>query len=108
MAAFIWQSKNAEHIAKHSVTPAEAEYIVAHARSPYPEYIGDLKYRVGGQTEHGRYLQVIYVFGVDAEDIDWEDVDMTLVDMDDPDLFYVVHAMELPKRDRRQYRRRRK
>jgi len=84
------------------VTPAEAEYIVAHARSPYPEYIGDLKYRVGGQTEHGRYLQVIYVFGVDAEDIDWEDVDMTLVDMDDPDLFYVVHAMELPKRDRRQ------
>jgi hypothetical protein len=39
---------------------------------------------------------------------DWEDVDMMLLDMDDPDLFYVVHAMELRKRDRRQYRRRRK
>jgi hypothetical protein len=52
--------------------------------------------------------QVVYVFGVDAGDVDWEDVDLTLVDMDDPDLFYVIHAMELPKRDRRQYRRRRK
>jgi hypothetical protein len=88
MAAFIWQSNNVEHIADHSVAPEEAEYVVLHARPPYPEYIGDAKYRVRGQTREGRYLQVVYVFGVDAAD--------------------VVHAMELPERDKRQYRRRRR
>jgi hypothetical protein len=108
MAAFIWQSKNVEHIADHSVAPEEAEYVVLHARPPYPEYIGDAKYRVRGQTRDGRYLQVIYVFGVDAADIDWGEIDLALVDPEDPDNFYVVHAMQLPDRDKRQYRRRRR
>ena len=108
MAGFIWQSKNVEHIAKHSVTPDEAEYVITHAGAPYPEHIGDAKYRVRGQTKHGRYLQVVYVFGVDARDIDWSEVDMTTIEPGDTDLLYVIHAMELPDREKRRYRRRRK
>jgi len=108
MAGFVWQSKNVEHIDRHSVMPDEAEYVVTHGQPPYPEYIGDAKYRVRGQTRDGRYLQVVYVFAVDAVDVDWEDVDLTRVDPDDHDLFYVVHAMELPDRYKRRYRRRRR
>jgi hypothetical protein len=55
MAGFIWQTKNREHIAVHRVKPHEAEYVVIHAKRPYPEYIGDNKFRVRGQTDQGRY-----------------------------------------------------
>jgi hypothetical protein len=44
---------------------------------------------------------------VDSVGIDWRDVDVTDLDTQDPDLFYVIHAMELSDRDKRRYRRRR-
>ena len=106
MASFIWQTKNVDHIATHGVLPEEAEYVVAHSRRPYPEYLGDGKFRVRGQTVVGRYLQVIYIFAVNARDIEWSDVDLTRCDPHDADLFYVVHAMELPAGEKRLYRRR--
>ncbi|HEX4793076.1 MAG TPA: hypothetical protein VH370_04750 [Humisphaera sp.] len=108
MASFLWQEKNVGHIARHHVDPDEAEYVVVRSKTPYPEYIGDNKYRVRGRTENGRYLQVIYVFAVDAIDIEWDQIDLTRTDPDDPELFYVVHAMELPDREKRRFRRRTK
>ena len=108
MRGFVWQDKNVQHIARHRVTPEEAEYVVAHCRAPYPEYIGDNKFRARSRTRTGRYLQVIYVFAVDAADIHWDKVDLTLTDPDNPDLLYVIHAMELPDREKRRFRRRTK
>jgi hypothetical protein len=44
--SFRWNDWNREHIAVHGVTPLEAEYVVDHATTPYPEYIGEDKWRV--------------------------------------------------------------
>jgi hypothetical protein len=60
--------------------------------------------RPGQSAEADR---LIYVFAVDSVGIDWRDVDVTDLDTQDPDLFYVIHAMELSDRDKRRYRRRR-
>jgi uncharacterized DUF497 family protein len=85
---FRWNEWNREHIATHGVLPQEAEYIVDYATPPYPEPIGDDKWRVRGQTASGRYLQVIFVF--------------------DPDgTVYILHARGLSDREKRQLRRRR-
>ena len=45
-------------------------------RPPWPEYIGDDKWRIWGQTADGRYLQVIHLF-------------------DPPGVVDVVHARDL-------------
>ena len=34
---FRWNDWNIEHIAEHGVSPEEAEWVVDHARRPYPE-----------------------------------------------------------------------
>jgi hypothetical protein len=58
---FAWDSINCEHIAKHAVTPREAEEAISGARRPYPRLVADGKLIVRGQTSAGRYLQVIFV-----------------------------------------------
>jgi hypothetical protein len=40
---FAWDEKNCEHLAKHHVSPEEAEWVVAHAQPPFPSQIGDGK-----------------------------------------------------------------
>jgi uncharacterized DUF497 family protein len=50
---FAWDETNRDHIAKHSVTPAEAEFVVENASSPFPQEIGDGKRRVWGATQAG-------------------------------------------------------
>jgi hypothetical protein len=60
-AAFRWNDWNCDHIAIHGVEPDEAEDVVVHAKRPYPEFIGNGKWRVRGQTGHGRHLQVIFI-----------------------------------------------
>jgi hypothetical protein len=84
---FRWNWWNVEHIGVHGVSPDEAEWIVAHARRPYPRYEGGGKFKVRGQSEHGRYLQVIYIF-------------------DPGDVVYVVHSRPLNDREKRAERRR--
>ena len=80
---------NVDHIGDHGVSPEEAEYVVDGARAPYPEQIGDGKWRVRGQTASGRYIQVIFVF--------------------DPDnTAFVIHARGLSDQEKRQLRRRTK
>jgi uncharacterized DUF497 family protein len=58
---FVWNDKNVQHIAKHGISPHEAEYIVEHAKPPYPQMIGDSKRLVVGRLARGEYVQVIYV-----------------------------------------------
>ena len=84
---FRWNDWNVEHIADHGISPDEAEYLVDHVKPPYPEQIGDGKWRVPVQTANGRYIQVIFLFGPD-------------------DTVYVIHARNLNDREKRQLRRR--
>ena len=84
---FRWNEWNVEHIGEHGVSPIEAEQLVDDAAPPYPESIGEEKWRVCGQTAGGRDLQVIYVF-------------------DPEDWIYVIHARGLNDREKRRLRRR--
>lgn len=85
---FRWNDWNRDHIAVHGVESDEAEYVINHAKRPYPEQVGQRKWRVRGQTAQGRYLQVIFVI--------------------EDDLYYVVHARGLTENEKRQLRRRRR
>ncbi len=88
-AAFRWNEWNVDHIGEHGVTPAEAEYIVRHAKPPYPCDVGDDKFEVRGQTEDGYYLAVVFV-------------------VDDDGTIFVIHARPLKDREKRQLRRRKR
>ena len=83
---FRWIQWNVDKCHKHGVSPDEAEEVVQNARRPYPRKMDDEKTIVCGQTEHGRYLQVIYL-------------------MDEDDALFVIHAMPLSSRKKRNYRR---
>jgi len=87
MYVYRWNEWNVEHIAEHGITQAEAEYVVDNARPPYPEYRGDGKWRVWGQTPFGRFIQAVYII----------DPDETL---------YVIHARPMEDSEKRRYRRR--
>lgn len=43
------------------MSPDEAEFVIDHAKPPYPQMIGDGKRIVIGQTRDGFYAQVVYV-----------------------------------------------
>ncbi|MFI5379034.1 MAG: BrnT family toxin [Tepidisphaerales bacterium] len=84
---FRWNEWNLEHATCHGVSPDEVEYVVEHARPPFPEEIGAEKFRVRGRTAEGRYVQVVYIF-------------------DPEDVVYVIHARDLTEREKRALRRR--
>ena len=67
--------------------PEEAEAVVDAQHPPWPQYIGDDKWRVWGQTSDGRYLQVIYIF-------------------DPPGVVFVIHARDLSDKEKRLCRKR--
>ncbi|MFI5381147.1 MAG: hypothetical protein ACHRHE_17760 [Tepidisphaerales bacterium] len=81
-----WNEWNIGHIAEHGMSPAEAEFIVDHARRPFPQMIGDKKRLVMGQTRDGVYAQVIYV-------------------LDEDGTAYVIHSRPLTDREKRRCRR---
>lgn len=89
MYEFRWNEWNVEHIGAHGMTPAEAEYLVNHARSPYPRNHGGGRYLVVGQTADGTYAQVVFVFGPPGE-------------------VFVIHARPLKDVEKRRLRRGRK
>jgi hypothetical protein len=105
---FSWDSQNIEHLAKHDVGPAEAVYVVMHARRPYPQSDGGEKLRVRGPTPAGRWLQVIYVRR-DMATIDLSTLspDDRLNVNDDDKILYVIHARELTESERRAARKKR-
>lgn len=89
MFEFRWNSSNAEHIEEHGVSWQEAQYVVNHARAPYPEYRGDGKWLVIGQTARGAYIQVIFI--VDSEDV-----------------VFVIHSRPLTDKEKKRFRRRKR
>jgi uncharacterized DUF497 family protein len=108
---FSWDESNREHIAKHNVSPEEAEEIAENAQSPFPETIERDKLVVWSATAAGRYLQVIYVLKspdeVAYESVtveDWMDIEAG----EFPKIVRVIHAMDLTPRMKRQLHRRRR
>jgi uncharacterized DUF497 family protein len=83
---FRWNEWNVDHIAEHGVSPEEAEYVVQHARRPFPRYAGGGEYRVWGPAADGFFLQVIFVY-------------------DSPHVAYVIHARPLSDHEKHLYRR---
>ena len=104
---FAWDDKNREHLAKHHVSPDEAEEVVVHNQPPFPMEIGDEKLLVWGQTNRGRYLQVIYVLKqpheVDYESLpveDWLDVETG----GEVEIVRVGHSMDLTPMMKKRFR----
>lgn len=58
-AGFEWDESNLEHIARHMVSPDEAEAVLDNA--PRVLRTADGKYLAYGQTDDGRFLLVVYV-----------------------------------------------
>ena len=86
---FRWIDWNQDPIAKLGIEPKEAEFLIRHAQSPFPQQIGEDRLLVQGQGRGGRFLQVVYVL--------------------DPDnTIFVIHARPLTDREKRRYRRRRR
>jgi uncharacterized DUF497 family protein len=100
-----WKVGNQEHVAKHSVTQEEAEYVIDHARPPFPREIGDQERLVWGQTQAGRYLQVIFIY-LEDDEVDYES--MTLAERlrftDGEEVMMVIHARDLTRDQKSQYR----
>jgi uncharacterized DUF497 family protein len=86
---FRWNEWNAEHVARHGVTPEDAERAVEAAQPPYPLARSDDKWLVWGRGSGGRWLQVVFV-------------------LDEDDSVYVIHARPLTSAEKRRLRRRRK
>jgi uncharacterized DUF497 family protein len=104
---FQWNDWNRDHITKHAVKPLEAEHVVNHARAPFPREIDDEKHMVWGQTDRGRYLQVIFVYLSD-EEVDFESLslsDRLRFEAGEDEVGFVIHAMELTPIQKRSYRR---
>lgn len=104
---FRWDDWNRSHIVKHNISQTEAEYVVRQARPPYPRATGEEKHLVWGQTEAGRYLQVVYIYDSDTR-IDYESMsleDILLLADDESPRIYVIHARDLSSKEKRAYRR---
>jgi len=86
---FRWIEWNRDKVAQHNVDLEDAEFVVNHARQPYPIKVDDEKRLVWGQTRSGRYLQVVYLISVD-------------------EAVFVIHARPLTDREKRRLRRRRR
>ena len=104
---FAWDETNRDHIAKHRVTPMEAEFVVENATPPFPQELGDGKRRAWGPTNSGRLLQVIYVLK-EQDDVPFEAIDpldwVELQGMPDVKIARVIHAMDLTTNMKRQLR----
>ncbi len=108
---FSWDDSNRDHIARHDVSPEEAEIVVVEAENPFPKAIEDGKFVVWGTTETGRHLQVIYVLKtpdeISYESLaveDWMDIEAGEV----AEVVRVIHAMDLTARMKSQLRKRRR
>jgi hypothetical protein len=102
----MWDDDNVEHIGEHGIMPEEAEYVVEHARSPFPRAAGDGKFIVWGRTDDGTYLQVGFVYLPD-ERVDVESLEPSeVLDFQaGSKVVYVFHAMPMTADQKRQYRR---
>jgi len=85
---FRWNEWNAGHATRHGVSTHEAEKVIAGAKRPYPDDVGNGKLRVIGPGTGGRIVQVIYL-------------------ADDDGTLYVIHARPVTNaKEKRRYRKR--
>lgn len=104
---FAWDEWNIDHIDRHAIRPREAEYVIRHARNPWPEQKGHHKLVVWGPTAGGRLIQVIFALKhPDEVEFDALTIDEWAELGEDDRLIYVVHAMDLTPAMKRIYRRR--
>lgn len=82
---FRWNDWNIEHIAKHGVSPDEAERVVRRAEAPFPRKMADDKWLVWGRGNGGRPIQAIFV-------------------LDEDETIYVIHARPLTDNEKRRFR----
>lgn len=87
---FRWDQFNDDKIDKHGLSRDEVEFVVEHARKPYPEPLGNDAYRVIGPTRKGKVIQVLYSTEDDYETI------------------YVYHARPRTEKERHRDRRNRR
>lgn len=95
-----------EHASRHGVAREDAEYIVRNAEQPFPEDIGDGKFRVWGRSRSGDYLQVVFAMK-ELEEIELDQLTLPMLAAiwDDDALFVVIiHAMRMTDEMKRQYR----
>ena len=83
---FRWNEWNVWHIAEHGIEPDEAEYLIRHARRPYPKEMGNDRWLVVGQLSDGVYAQCGYI-------------------MSPPGVVFVIHARPLTEAEKRRFRR---
>jgi uncharacterized DUF497 family protein len=103
MASFIWDDANRAHAQRHGVCVEDIEYVVRHAKAPWPMAQGDHKFIAWGRTEAGEYIQVVYVLESDAINIDYSEVDLLELESE-ADGVYVIHAMPLADDQKRNFR----
>jgi uncharacterized DUF497 family protein len=107
MILFAWNETNIEHIAKHGVAPSEAESVVRAARPPYPEQRENEKFLVWGQTDAGRWLQVIFVYlNDDQVEVDDLSLDQLAAFAEGAEVIRVVHARPLIPAEKHRARKR--
>ena len=102
-----WNEWNLQHIAKHGVNAQEVEFVVNHVKPPFPRQIEKQKFLVQGQTAEGRYLHVIFVVDPDDE-FDFNEhslADILQLTEDEKPRVYVIHARDLTRREKLNYRR---
>jgi uncharacterized DUF497 family protein len=106
---FAYDDWNREHVAKHGVSHADAEYVIESARRPYPKKIEEGKFIVYGPDRTGRVLEVVFAFK-SADQIDFDTVDLLqlgdLSEAQNPVAVYIIHAMPISGRTKKRYRRR--
>ena len=83
---FRWIPWNQQKVEGHGLSVAEVEYVVNHARRPYPKPLGNEKWIVIGPTATGRVIQVIYL-------------------VDDDETLFVIHSRPLTAKERKGRRR---
>ncbi|HZK82690.1 MAG TPA: hypothetical protein VFC46_16515 [Humisphaera sp.] len=71
---FRWNAFNLDKVAKHGVSPQEAEHVVRYARRPFPRPHKTGTYYVLGRGNSNRKVQVVYL-------------------LDDDGTAFIIHAM---------------
>ncbi len=89
MYVFRWNDWNIDHIGRHGIAIAEAEYLLNRAQPPFPQRQGGGRFLVVGQLPDGTYAQVAFVFSP-------------------PGVVFVIHARPLMDIEKRRLRRRRR
>ena len=104
---FAWDEWNRTHVTKHGSNSAEAKDVVKRARPPFPREVGG-KLLVWGKTRSGRLLEVVFTFRRPDElefrsltFLDWS----AFIDYRGVVAIYIIHAMPLTERQKREYRR---